>query len=147
MLIYICIIMTNDAGFCQEYCRKLPDKFKKFQTNRYMNHDNNLTSTLSRRVVIQSPVRTRTVTGGFTKAWNDFASVYADVEPVSARERLIAFKMQGEITHKITIRFLSGVKSRMRVVYNSRIFNIRGVVNPSEKNERLVLLCEEGVDS
>ena len=49
------------------------------------------------------------------------------------------------MTHRVTIRHRDAVTAKMRLKFGTRILNIRAVVNPSERNRTLELLCEEGV--
>ena len=44
---------------------------------------------------------------------------------------------------RIIIRYLSGIVPKMRVKYGSRIFDILSVINVSERNRELQLMCRE----
>lgn len=99
---------------------------------------------LRRQVTLQSPAETTDGTGGFTLSWTNVATVWAAIEPLSGRERMIARKLQSSVTHRITIRYRTGVTARMRVQSGSRVFNIRHVINLEERDELLELLAEEG---
>ena len=50
-----------------------------------------------------------------------------------------------EVTHKITIRHRSGVAPSMRIikVNDSRVFDIRSIENPGNKNRWLHCMCQE----
>ncbi len=73
------------------------------------------------------------------------AAVWGRVEPLSGNERLRALQLEDSVSHRVTIRYRDGVTARMRVVFGNRVFNIRAVINPEERNRFLELLCEEGV--
>lgn len=103
-----------------------------------------LASRLRNKVAIQQPVRISDGAGGYTQSWEDFAVVSAEIEPFSGRERFSSFQLKSEVSHKITIRYIAGINSDMRIMLGSREFNIRSSVNPLERNEQLVLLCDEG---
>lgn len=77
------------------------------------------------------------------KEYIDFAKVWASVEPVSANEKYLQKQENMETTHKIEIRFLKGVSVTMRALFNGRKFDIKSVINPLEKNEKLILLATE----
>lgn len=49
-------------------------------------------------------------------------------------------------THKVTIRYRSGVTTQMRVAFGSRTLNINGIINRDERNVELTLMCEEVVN-
>jgi SPP1 family predicted phage head-tail adaptor len=80
---------------------------------------------------------------GVTAAWSTFATVWAKVEPVSGREYVEGRLIQSELTHKVTIRYLSGVKADMRVNFEGRYLKIFAVRNVGERNRELELDCTE----
>lgn len=100
---------------------------------------------LRHRVTLQSAAETPDGGGGFTTAWSDVATVWAAIEPLKGTERLRAEQLENPVTHRVTIRHRAGVTAKMRVAFGARVFNIRAVINPEERNRRLELLCEEGV--
>ena len=102
-------------------------------------------SALRSRISIEQQQLVSDTGGGYTKTWNSFAQVWAHLAPSRGDERLQGLQLTGEVTHRVTIRYLSGVSVAMRVVYGSRYLNIRAVLNHDERNEYLLLLCEEGV--
>lgn len=80
-----------------------------------------------------------------------FAEVWAAVEALSAttfgREVYAAQQKVSEVTHRLTIRYLDGVKSSMNVWFRDRQFQIEAVVDPDEQQKVLYLLCIERDDS
>jgi SPP1 family predicted phage head-tail adaptor len=103
-----------------------------------------LSSDLNRRITIEQPVNSGDGAGGATVSWSDVATLFANIEPQRGSFSSNGFREQSEITHRVTIRYLAGLSSKMRVKYGSRYFNIRAIVNEDEKNERLILICQEG---
>ena len=81
-----------------------------------------------------------------------FASVRGSVRALSGRELYSAQQMVSEVTHKVTVRWLPGVKAKMDVAFSAgspavtRYFQILYVLNPDELNKLLVLLCIERDD-
>ena len=79
------------------------------------------------------------------------ATVWADIQPLSGREAVIASRISAELTHQITVRY-QGIfdnpqqVAQYRVVYRSRIFNIHSALNEDEKRVLVVLLASEGLD-
>lgn len=98
---------------------------------------------LRHRVVVEQKTATADGYGGSTLAWTTFATVWAAIEPVSGREYFQAQQFQAAVTHKVTIRYLSGINTTMRVKHNSRVFNIHSILNIEERCRELVLMCEE----
>ncbi len=110
----------------------------------------NTTSRLRHRLTLQQRVETPDGAGGFSSGWQDVADLWAEISPVNAKsiygfEKLFAGKIQSEISHKIIIRYRSGISTSMRLLFDNRAFNIRAIKNPDERNETLELLVDEGV--
>lgn len=103
---------------------------------------------LRHRVVIQEPVNNQnTETGSIESSWQDVATIWADVYPLSVREFISAQSEQGEITTRITIRFRRNISNKNRILYEGKIFNIEGVLpDPVSGREYLTLPCSEGVN-
>ncbi len=101
---------------------------------------------LRKRVAIQAESSTPDGAGGYTLGWATVATVWADINPVTGNEAFVAQHLEGHITHRITLRWQSGVTitSDMRVLYGSRLFNIHAVLNNDERNQWIELLVEEG---
>lgn len=103
-------------------------------------------------VTIESPVDTSDgVSGGLSRTWEAFISGWAQIRPVSANERFFAGKLESNVTHRVKMRYRPGVKTRMRVNYTvgetTRYFQIHGAPNVDERNEFMMIYCEEGVGS
>lgn len=72
-----------------------------------------------------------------------FATVWASVEALSGRELFAAQQQVSEVTHKITIRYLTGVLSSMCVIFDGHFYQIMAVLNPDGRHTMLILLCKE----
>lgn len=100
---------------------------------------------LRHRITIQQLTRTPDGSGGYTETWPTFSTVWASINPVHGKELFEAQQIQSNVTHKIRIRYLSGVKSSMRVSFESRIFQIQSVINWEEHDREMMLECSEVV--
>lgn len=72
----------------------------------------------------------------------EVATVWASIDPISANEKYLQAKEQAEITHKIEIRFIE-INTSMQIEFNDRVFDIKQVINPREKNEKLIIMAVE----
>lgn len=100
---------------------------------------------LSERITIESQQSISDGMGGLAEQeWVTFKNVWAKVEPMSANQVLWAQHLEHRVTHKITIRFLDGLKSDMRVKFKGRYLQIKGIRDLIEKNKFMELSCEEG---
>jgi len=98
---------------------------------------------LNRRVTIQQLLVTKDEYNADIESWVDLKTVWAYVEPLAGREYWQAKQVVGEITGRITIRYLAGVNEKMRIIYGEKTYNILSVINPEEKNRILQLLVKE----
>jgi SPP1 family predicted phage head-tail adaptor len=72
---------------------------------------------------------------------------YAKIEQLTLREMYTAQQRVSEVTHRVSLRWMPGVKAGMLVWHGRRQFQIQGVDNVKEMNKLLVLLCLERDDS
>ena len=102
---------------------------------------NSLASRLRHRITFQEPNDTADGAGGVTRGWSDVATVWAEVIPLRSGndESLLDAEMQGTTRLRIT--------TAMRIVFGTRLFNIRSVVNAEEASVILEITAEEGVAS
>lgn len=100
---------------------------------------------LRHRVTIQSLALTSDGMGGQTETWTDFLTAWASIEPIKGGEHYSAQQLADGITHRITMRYQAGIAAKQRVKFGTRIFGIRSVINPEERNVRLVLEVGEAL--
>lgn len=86
---------------------------------------------------------TRDAYGGEVKNWQPVATVWAAVEPLSGREFFAASQVNAEVTGRIRIRYMAGVRPTMRAVLGERVFEILAVIDPQERHEELQLMVKE----
>ncbi|WP_066316958.1 phage head closure protein [Bacillus sp. FJAT-29814] len=75
--------------------------------------------------------------------WVDVIKSRAGIYPVSGKEFFAAETINSEVTHKVNLRYLSGITPDMRIKFGERFFSIISVINFQEKNIELQLLCKE----
>ena len=86
--------------------------------------------------------------GSVGKKWSTtpFATMYGSVWPLRGNEYIEAGQLQADISHRIVVRYTSGVTAnKTRVKFGSRYFDIKHAINPEERNISLELLCTENV--
>ncbi len=83
---------------------------------------------LRHRVLIQQQVTTRDSDGVVQTIWQDVATVWSSVEPLSAREFIQSGQTQAAVTARITIRYRAGLLPSMRLVHRGQIYNIAGLL-------------------
>lgn len=98
---------------------------------------------LRHRVTIQQKTRTADGGGGGSVDWSAVATVWAKIEPLSAFQRLKAEQLESCVTHQVSIRYRTDVKTGMRIAYDGRYLAIKTVIDDGERGRWLVLSCEE----
>ena len=113
-----------------------------------MKNKDKLASRLRQRIKFQSESTVTDSGGGSTLSWVDGLTVWAEIKPMSSRggERLVAGQMENRLMHLVTVRYINGITPKMRILYGSRIFNIRSVTDVEERGEILEIVAEEGVE-
>ncbi len=105
---------------------------------------------LNKRVTVQQKTVTKGASGGMVEAWAALAGmpVWAGINHFGGNERRVT-DQGGQVVEaraEITIRYRAGITAQMRVLHGATVYNIRHVNNWQERNERLVLTCDTGVN-
>ena len=99
---------------------------------------------LNKLISIIGTTRVSDGMGGYTQTDTTIASnIWAAIWPISASEQVQAMSTTMTISHRIRIRYRSVLKSFWRIKFGTRYFSIVSIVNPSERNEWLDLMCKE----
>ena len=97
------------------------------------------------RIRIQRLGQARNEFGEPEDRWEDVATVWSSIQPVSGREFMEALKAQAEVTHRVTIRYTPAVKASMRVLYGDRVLDILHILDAWEQHREMTLLCKERI--
>ncbi len=98
---------------------------------------------LNQRIILQQYTPTQDSSGSVTEAWTTLATVWAAIRPLQGREYWAANQEQIEATHEVTIRWRRDVSSINRILFGSRIFDIKAAINTDEANKWLIMICME----
>jgi SPP1 family predicted phage head-tail adaptor len=102
---------------------------------------------LDRKISIQELIKSPDGQGGKEQSWQEIFSTFANLKPMSANQVLFSANLQHRVTHKVYIRYRSGLNISQRIIYGDRIFQIRGIINIDERNRWLEISTEEGAAS
>lgn len=104
---------------------------------------------LRHRVIIQRPVETQdTQTGDMVVNWENLATVWAEIAPLSAKDLISAQQEQSKVTDRITIRYRQDISHEMRIIhqYKNKIYLIEGLLSDKDSGlEYLTIPVSEGV--
>lgn len=98
---------------------------------------------LRHRVTIEQAVPSDDGAGGSTTAWIAIATVWAHVAPVKALQAERFGRLDGVVTHRVTMRHRDDVVGGMRLIHGSRILRLLVVHDPDERDRWLECLAEE----
>lgn len=108
-------------------------------------------SKLQQRITIQRRSSTLDAYGQEINSWSDIGTVWAEVKPLSGREkmRINAMVVESQLTHQVTVRYLtlflpSTTADAWRILFESRVFNITASWNVDEANKTIIFDCTEG---
>lgn len=99
---------------------------------------------LDQKIGLRSQSLTSDGAGGATVVWTEYASVWAQVEPMSGREREAAQRTEAAAMYVVTIRHRTDVKEGHVVRWGTRDLNVRFVRQASGRALYLALECEIG---
>lgn len=98
---------------------------------------------LTKRIKLQQLGANKNEYGEVEEDWQDVATVWAEIRPVTGRSFFEAQQINSEISHQVIIRYRPGIKPSMRVLYGMRVFDVLYVMNFNESNESIQLMCKE----
>lgn len=89
--------------------------------------------------------------GGGAIPFEDVDEVYASIEPLTGRERLLTGQLETDLTHRIRTRFYAGVKPHWRIYHDDpvsgiHIYDIESIADVGSRHRELELMCNELVD-
>lgn len=98
---------------------------------------------MRRVVTIRTNARTPDGMGGYTETPTDVTNIPARIEPLEGRELLMAQQTGMDRPHRFTLRYRSGMTGATTIVYDSRTFDIKSVMDPEEKHRELIIMTDE----
>ena len=98
---------------------------------------------MRRRVTIRTMARTPDGMGGYTETPTDVSDIPARVEPLEGREQLQAMQTGMERPHRFVMRYREGMTAAQTILYGTRTFDIKSVVDTEEKHRELIITADE----
>jgi SPP1 family predicted phage head-tail adaptor len=99
---------------------------------------------LNKRIEIQSKTSTADGLGNTNDVWATTYNAWAAIWSLSAQDVIEGMKTSAQVTHRVRIRYQSGITSAMRIKFGTIYFSIIAPpINPNMANEYLDLLVKE----
>jgi SPP1 family predicted phage head-tail adaptor len=100
---------------------------------------------LRERVTIQQASETRNAMGEVVQSWVTFAERWASVDGLSSREFLLQGQQQTEISHRVRLRYVPGMRNTMRFLWRGRVLEMTSLLEHNNRSEHEAL-CTERLD-
>lgn len=100
------------------------------------------TGDLDQRIELQRLTRTSDGGGGYTEQWTTYATVWANVRPMSGRERYQAQQTQASANYRIAIRYRADIDPADRIVWRGKVLNIRFIADAGPRDLYLTIDAE-----
>jgi len=97
---------------------------------------------LRHEITIQQRNQTVNSIGESVASWATYALTYANVLNLSGAELIQAQQVNSFINSRVRVRFDSGIRANMRILYKSRHYNIIFINDVDERDEEMILLCK-----
>lgn len=101
------------------------------------------------RVAFDAPVTTKGASGQRSTDWTPSMTLWADVEPISGRERVVAAAEVAEVDTWIRVRYsrqAAGIAPNWRARFRGVVYDIKAVANVSMADRKIELLAQSGVN-
>jgi SPP1 family predicted phage head-tail adaptor len=98
---------------------------------------------LKHKVELQTLTETADDQGGFTESWATASKPWVSIEPLDSREEFFAGQVRAGVTHRVKMRYTTDATTKSRILFGSRVLDIKSLKNTDEGDRELVLLCAE----
>lgn len=98
---------------------------------------------LRSRIYLQTYTETPVGNHDVNPVWTSIKGVWAKIVPAKALTVMLSMQTDKAITHKIYIRYQENITTEHWILFESKRYRIRGVVNMQQRNRFLELSCEE----
>ncbi len=96
---------------------------------------------LRHRIKIQQPVHGEE--WNQKDMWIDLVSLWASIEPLRGREFIALRSVGADETGTLKIRYRADIHPEMRVIWGSRTYEIKEIIDPEERHKDLFLVVKE----
>ena len=97
---------------------------------------------LKHLITIQRETVTQDATGNVITAWADLAKdIRAYVEPQQGSEFFAGKERHADVTVKIVMRFLAGITTKDRIIFDGLTYDILSVLDRNGKGADLVIMA------
>ncbi len=89
---------------------------------------------MNAKITVQSLVESDDGAGGIETTWLDKSLIWGEIRSLRLSERIVAYKFINAICMIVITRYMSDIMVSDRLVFNNKIYRIRGIFNLSNKS-------------
>lgn len=97
---------------------------------------------MDRLATVQTPTESANGIGEPILTWSDFATRWIAIVPLTGNEQMTAMAQEGSVTHRIRMRYTTGMKPKMRLISEGRTFEVMSVVERGRREEHELMVTE-----
>jgi len=97
---------------------------------------------MDKKATIQTPTDGVNGIGETVLSWDTFTTRYIALLPLTGNEQMTAMANEGSVTHRVRMRYTSGLKPKMRLVAEGRTFEVMSVVERGRREEHELMVSE-----
>lgn len=101
-------------------------------------------SKFNERVLFQKAQNHSDDLGGYIAHWQDYCWLWANLKPMKCIEKMQNSHVVKRTLYQITIRLDTKINSKMRILHNKNIFEIRNILNTENKRFSIIYALKEG---
>jgi len=98
---------------------------------------------LRHKVTIKAPTETPSARGGVTTTWAGTDTRRCAIRPLTGREFQEAQATHSDVTHRVIMRYYSGLTPEYKLVFGSRTFQVTRVLTKDEVHRIMELEVKE----
>jgi len=97
---------------------------------------------MDKKATIQTPTETLNELNEPTLTYSTYKTRMVALLPLSGNEQINAMANEASVTHRIRMRYTSGLVPKMRIVIGSRTFEIMSVLERGRREEHECMVSE-----
>lgn len=97
---------------------------------------------MDKKATIQTPTETLNELNEPTLTYSTYKTRMVALLPLSGNEQINAMANEASVTHRIRMRFTSGLVPKMRIVIGGRTFEIMSVLERGRREEHECMVSE-----
>jgi SPP1 family predicted phage head-tail adaptor len=95
------------------------------------------------RITLQKKFTTKDPEGLPLETWQNIATIWAAIEPLRGREYFQAATVKSQNMTRFTTRYRKGITSEMRILYDSKLYDIQSIIDVEGRHQQLELMAKE----